>query len=455
MDYAQSVGIGTTTPHANAILEIKSPNKGLLIPRMDSVVRKQIANTRGLLVYDTSTSSLWHNDGAKWMNYMNIAKGDITQDMLYWNGSNWVIMPKGLPGQLLVASNSGLPEWQYPATLAINDVTVTEGNAGTVNMTFTVTKTAIYDRAISVRYATANGTATAGADYTAQSGTLNFLPAEMSKTITVVVSTDVFGEPVETLSVNLHTAVSATITDATGTGTITDDDLYPAINIVSASQMTEGNFSYESMYFQVTLDVASNQPVTVNYQLNDGTATLGSDYYPEDNSVTFQPGETVKQIIVTIISDRIYELNESFTVELTSASGGHIVNGLATGQIYNDDPQPYITISDNAGPEGGQYNSRSITFTVQISATSSLPISVDYDVSSGTAILGYDIYPYPTAGTITFPAGYPSNYPMSITVYLIGDDFPEPNETFFVNLTNPVNVYIARSPATGTIMNDD
>jgi hypothetical protein len=319
-------------------------------------------------------------------------------------------------------------------------------------MTFTVTKTALYDRAISVQYATANVTATAGPDYVATSGTLNFLPAEMSKTITVVVNTDVYGEPVETFSVNLFSAVSATITDATGTGTITDDDVYPGI-VITGADMYEGSSGTQVMNFQVTLDVVSNQPITVYYQCNPGTASYGEDFGCSGNSVTIQPGQTSTVISIYIIGDLYYENNESFTVSLTSASGGHIVTGQATGTIYNDDQQPSITIMDASSPEGSAANPYSLSFTVQISETSGLPISVNYNVSSGTAIVGQDLY-Y-TSGTLTFPAGWPPNFTKTITVYIIGDSVPEPNETFFLNLTNPVNVGIAGGTATGTIYNDD
>lgn len=65
---AQNVGINGdgSTPDPNAMLDVRSGSKGLLIPRMDSVSRKGIPNTKGLLVYDTTSSSFWYNDGTKW-----------------------------------------------------------------------------------------------------------------------------------------------------------------------------------------------------------------------------------------------------------------------------------------------------------------------------------------------------------------------------------------------------
>jgi len=68
--YAQNVGINQdgSSPNANAILDLKSSTKGLLIPRMGSTDRMAIPNTKGLLVYDTITSSFWYNTGINWQN---------------------------------------------------------------------------------------------------------------------------------------------------------------------------------------------------------------------------------------------------------------------------------------------------------------------------------------------------------------------------------------------------
>jgi len=116
------------------------------------------------------------------------------------------------------------------STLSIDDVTVTEGNTGTVSAVFTVTKTLASSQTVTVDYATANVTATAGADYTAIAPTtLTFLPGgALTQTVTVVVSGDALVEGNETFNVTLANATGgAAISDATGVGTITDDDPTP------------------------------------------------------------------------------------------------------------------------------------------------------------------------------------------------------------------------------------
>ena len=95
--------------------------------------------------------------------------------------------------------------------LSVNDVTVTEGDSGTTNATFTVTLAPASGQNVSVNYATADGTATAPADYAATSGTLTFAPGQTTKTVTVPVVGDTLDELDETYTLNLSNAVNAAI----------------------------------------------------------------------------------------------------------------------------------------------------------------------------------------------------------------------------------------------------
>ncbi|WP_433077943.1 choice-of-anchor P family protein [Dactylosporangium sp. CA-052675] len=105
--------------------------------------------------------------------------------------------------------------------LTVNDVSVNEG-AGSA--TFTVALSAPATTPVTVHYATANGTATAGADYTAGSGELTFTPGQTSRQVVVPILNDTVDEPAETYTVTLASASGAAITDGTGLGTIVDDD---------------------------------------------------------------------------------------------------------------------------------------------------------------------------------------------------------------------------------------
>ena len=111
-----------------------------------------------------------------------------------------------------------------PPSLEADHVTVTEGDSGTVNAAFTVSLSTASGRTVTVDWATSDGTATAGADYTAGNGALTFAAGDTSKTFDVAVTGDTVDEDDETFTVTLSNAGNASIADATATGTITDDD---------------------------------------------------------------------------------------------------------------------------------------------------------------------------------------------------------------------------------------
>ena len=108
--------------------------------------------------------------------------------------------------------------------VAIDDVTVTEQDTGTVTASFNVTLVPASGRTVSVQYATADGTATAPADYSATGGELIFAAGEATKQVTVLVHSDTVDEIDESFTVGLSNAADATIADGLGPGTITDDD---------------------------------------------------------------------------------------------------------------------------------------------------------------------------------------------------------------------------------------
>jgi hypothetical protein len=109
-------------------------------------------------------------------------------------------------------------------TISISDVTQAEGDAGTTAFIFTVTLSNPSSQTVTVDFATANGTATAGSDYVANGGTVTFPPGSVSQAITVQVNGDTTPEANETFFVNLTNPANATIADAQGLGTITNND---------------------------------------------------------------------------------------------------------------------------------------------------------------------------------------------------------------------------------------
>jgi|GEM_PF-1082115 len=119
-------------------------------------------------------------------------------------------------------------------SLSVDDPSVTEGDAGTSNLSFTVTLAPASAQTVTVDYATSNGTATAGSDYTATTGTLTFTPGQTSRTVTVTVLNETVVEPDETVILTLSNPSNATIGDATGTGTIQSDDTDATAPVVAS-----------------------------------------------------------------------------------------------------------------------------------------------------------------------------------------------------------------------------
>ena len=224
-----------------------------------------------------------------------------------------------------------------PPALRIGDHSVTEGNTGTASATFTVTLSAPSTQPVTVVYATADGSATAGSDYQAASGTLTFAPGETSQTITVLVNGDRTGEANETFVVNLSSPTNATIADGQGVGTILDDE--PRVSIGDVTRH-EGKKNQTTLFtFTVTLSVAYDQPVTMSFRTANGTATTADgDYAARSGTLTFNPGETTKTITIEVKGDNKREANETFYLDLSGLSGNALLTkNRGVGTILNDD----------------------------------------------------------------------------------------------------------------------
>ena len=336
-------------------------------------------------------------------------------------------------------------------TLSINNVSATEGNAGTTNAVFTVTLSPASTQSVTVNFATANGTATAGSDYVATSGTLTFNPGDTTKTITVVINGDTLNETNETFLVNLSIPVNATIIDGQGLGTIINDDALPSLSINDVT-LIEGNTGTTNAVFTVTLAPTSPGAVTVNFTTANGSATVGSDYLANSGTLTFNPGETSKTITVVIIGDTLNETNETFVIKLSNPVNATILDGQGAGTISNDDTTttlPSVSINDVSVAEGNSGTTNAF-FTVSLSAASGPIVTINYNTTNGSATAGSDYLA--TSGSLTFNPGETTK---TLTVVLNGDTIPEPNENFFVNLTSATNATIADGQAVGTIVNDD
>ena len=231
-----------------------------------------------------------------------------------------------------------------PSRISIGDVRMAEGNAGQTAFRFTVSLDRAQSAPVTVDFATADGTATAPSDYAAGQGTVTFAPGETAKTVTVQVNGDTTVEPDETFNVNVANAAgNAAIADAQGVGTIVNDDqpvvVPPSRISINDVRMAEGNAGQTAFRFTVSLDQAQATPVTADFATANGTATAPSDYARTSGAVTFAPGETAETVTVLVKGDRTKEPDETFAVNLSSATANAtIIDGHGVGTIVNDDP---------------------------------------------------------------------------------------------------------------------
>ena len=393
----------------------------------------------------------------------------------------------------MIASGSSGP------TLSISDASVVEGNSGTTTAHFVVSLSAASTSTVTVGYATADVTATAGSDYVAQSGTLSFPAGTTTQNVDVVVNGDTVVELDETFVVNLTNPVGATIADAQGVGTITNDDSGtppPGAQAVVWTSVLGATASGNSLTKTAALGwnnagAVSTQQIasgdgyveftaseTTTYRMlglsNGNTNTdytdidFGIDEYGNGQIAvyeagvlkgtfgTYVPGDVLRVAVVS----GVVKYSKNGVVFYTSTKApvypllvdSALYNTGATlnnAMIASGSSGPTLSISDASVVEG---NSGTTTahFVVSLSAASTSTVTVGYATADVTATAGSDYVAQ--SGTLSFPAGTTTQ---NVDVVVNGDTVVELDETFVVNLTNPVGATIADAQGVGTITNDD
>ncbi len=430
----------------------------VLTPAADNPVSVQVSTSNGSATAGSDYTSfgpvvVTFNPGITLIP-INVGILDDALDEATENFTVSIASPTG-PATLGTSSDSGFITDDDPLpSLTVDDVVVVEGDAGITLATFTITLSAASGQTVTVNFATANGTATtANNDYVALApGSIaTFAPGVTTQTVDVLVVGDNNPEPNETFFVNLSGASNASIADSQGQGTINNDDgSLPGLTLGDAT-VAEGNAGITNATFPVTLSAASGLIVTVNFATTDVTATTAdNDYVATSGVVTFNPGVVSQNLTVPVNGDTKFEFNETFRVDLSAPSGASITDGFGSGTINNDDATPQISVTDIAVTEGnaGTINA---SFAISLSNPSSLPVSVQFNTSDGSATIADNDY-VGAAGTVNFTAGTTLQ---AVQVAVNGDTKFEGNETFDLLLTSPLNATILDGTAIGTINNDD
>ena len=314
-----------------------------------------------------------------------------------------------------------------------------------------------YNSTVTVRYATSNGSAASGSDYTATSGTLTFAPGETSKTFSIPIINDVLVEPSETIQLTLSAPVSATLgTQRTATVSITDNDV-PTVSFSQASK--SASEATTSASFTVTLSSASTKSVTVKYALaNGGTATSGADFTLPAGTLTFAPGEVSKTIAFTIANDTQDENDETLKIGLSTPSNATLGSvSVATYTIVDNDASPAArfdfrtaTGAPTSTVDASESTSR-ITVPIILSAAAGRPITVNISAATGgTAILGTDFSL--SSSSVTFAPGETSK---TVTLNITNDLLNEALETIRLALSSTTATIGTGSTAVVNLVDND
>ena len=294
----------------------------------------------------------------------------------------------------------------------------------------------------SVIYATADGTATESADYQGVSGMLIFAPGETFTRVRVRVIADVLDEADETFTLEFSEPTHARIGTFAVTATIEDDDAPPRLSAASASAREDDG----EMTFDVRLSGASGREVSTRYATFDRTAHDGADYEGVSQMLTFAPGETSKQVSVTVIPDVLHEADETFTLEFREPTHTDIETTAVVGTIRDDDAEPALRIHDARASEQAGV----IAFRATLEAVAGRDLHYSVWTTDGEAVAGEDYDGM--RSQLLIPAGEAAAL---VQVSVLDDNVDETEETFLLTVDGGRVTGTEGRSAIGTIEDDD
>jgi acetyl esterase/lipase len=187
---------------------------------------------------------------------------------------------------------------------------------------------------------------------------------------------------------------------------------------------------------------------TIAYDTRSGSALDGFDYHAVKGTLTFADGETSKSISIPLIDDAVGETDESFTFTISSPSGTIIGSPASAAITIADDDLPAVTIFDANALEGDT-GLTTVAVPLRLSVPSAAVVAVSYSMTRGTTS---DDDFIASTGTVTFEPGETSK---SIPILVRGDNVPEDDEFFDVDITKVTNCVTANGRAKVMILNDD
>lgn len=353
------------------------------------------------------------------------------------------------------AIDIGAVETVSPGSIAFDPAAFTiSETAGTA--TLTAVRSGGADGAVSVNFATVDGSALAGADYTAASGTLSWADGDDGpKSFEVALTDDALVETDETFTAALSdVAGGATLGTSSATVTLTSDDLPPVGTLALDATVLSVNETDGTATLGVSRSGGSFGAVTVDYATADAGATAGSDYTAAVGTLSWADGDTaVKNIVVTVLDDALVENPEDLQLTLSNATGGASLGAAGTTvTIVSEDVAPPGTLA--IAPAALTVNEPDGTATLSVTRTggSAGAVTVNYATANGTALAASDYTA--AAGTLAWADG--DTAAKSIVVPILDDAQVEADEQFSVTLAQPTGgASLGTTAAAVTIVSED
>jgi hypothetical protein len=283
-----------------------------------------------------------------------------------------------------------------------------------------------------IDYFTSDGTAQAGSDYTATSGTLIFAANQTSLTFSVPVTKDTLDEPNETVLLQLKNPTGCLAglgPQATAVLTITDNDLPGKLQLGAAGYTVN---EAGSLTVTVRRLGGTSSGVTVVYATSPGTASDGTDYVGTNGTLTFDQGQATKTFQLQTLAVPGAQGNRTLQVGLSAPGGGAVLGTPSSAVVTIVDDAPSVQFAQAAytATEAGT----KAVISVKRTGPTSAPLTVDYSMADGSvspATAGADYVS--SSGTLSFPKGAVSQ---AFTVTLLPDTLVEGDETVDLHLQN-------------------
>lgn len=315
--------------------------------------------------------------------------------------------------------------------------------------------------AVTVDYATVDGTAKAGTDYTQTTGTLQFAARETSRTFTIPISDDTLLEGNEDLTIVLSSITGGAVfsTPTVTTLTIVDNETSSSSAAAGASTSSAHAILFNANAYAVqenggsitvtVLRESGTAPVAVNYSATNGTA-IAQDYTLQSGTLSFAQGETTKTFSVIVSDDPNVDGNKTVNLNLSGPTGGAVLGTPATAvlTLVDNETTPTATGSLKLSPTTVTVaEGESARVTVTRAGGNVGTVSVTYVTSNGTAIAGTDYTS--VMGTLIFLPGETSR---SFLVPITSDSLQgEGEEVINISIQSPTGGASLLTPTTGTI----